>query len=519
MLTAPMDGLAMPGAGTQDVHPGRASRLGGVPLGFALVIVAAPNLVFLATHLANPLLAIACAGCGAATLLLVARDIGRATSVPRLDGPLLALCLAAAFALCLLGGEAHVFFANDDWLIRDAVLHDLVVQPWPVGYVQRGEAAFLRAPLGLYLVPALIGKLLGLRAAHLALLVQNATLFGCLFYVFAGAFAPRSRSVWVLCIFVMFSGWDIVGFYKTGQPLTFTAHIEWWAPRLQFSSHVTQIFWVPNHAASGWVFVAAYLAWRGRVLTCPSLVAIFGLGVFWSPLAAIGALPFLIRAAWCDLRAGLIDAGAVARVALAAVALSPVALYLSADGGRVEHGVSELSVEFGLVYVMFLTLELGPVLMVLRSWPPAAAARLGRVELAIAVAVLMLVPLYRIGSNDFVMRASIPALAILALCLSEATWPAAGGPRRGSVTAAILALGVGAATPLFEIGRAFRVPAFPVSDCNLLTAARFPPNEGPLFHYLARTDLVRSKAWVLAMPSETSREDANRACWPDRVAP
>lgn len=514
-----MDGLATPAAGTQGFHPGRASRLGGIPLGLALVIVAAPNLIFLATHLANPLLAVVCAGCGAATLFLVALDIGRGTSVPRLDGPLLALCLGAAFVLCLLGGEAHVFFANDDWLIRDAVLHDLVAQPWPVGYVQRGEAAFLRAPLGLYLAPALIGKLLGLGAAHLALLVQNATLFGCLFYVFARAFEPRSRSVWVLCVFVVFSGWDIVGFYKTGQPLTFGTHIEWWVPHLQFSSHVTQIFWVPNHAASGWVFAAAYLAWRGRVLTCPSLVAVFGLSAFWSPLAAIGALPFLVRTVWCDLRAGRIDAGAVAKVALAAVALFPVALYLSADGGRVEHGVAHLSVEFGLVYVMFLTLELGPVLMVLRVWPPVAWARLGRVELAVAVAVLMLVPLYRIGANDFVMRASIPALAILALCLAEATWPAAGSPRRNSVAAAIVALAVGAVTPLFEIGRAFQVPAFSASDCNLLTAARFPPNEGPMFHYLARTDLIGRRAWVLAMPSETSREDALRACWPDRVAP
>ena len=115
----------------------------------------------------------------------VRRSRRRGAAVPgrgdeHVDRPVAAACLGLALVLCLLGGQTHAFFANDDWLIRDAVLADLVARPWPVEYERGGEMLFQRAPLGMYLVPALAGKIAGLGVAHLALLVQNTLVIGTL---------------------------------------------------------------------------------------------------------------------------------------------------------------------------------------------------------------------------------------------------------------------------------------------------------------------------------------------------
>lgn len=512
-----MPGAEPHGASRRTARDWAAARLGGAPLAVVAVLIAAPNLAFLLTHLANPALAVLSAGLGASALLLVLRNIGRSAHDLPLDGRLLAICCGVALVFCLLGGQGHLFFANDDWLIRDAVLADLVAQPWPVGYEYRGDATFLRAPLGLYLVPALVGKAFGLQAAHLAVAIQNAALFGSVFYVLASAFVPRARAAWVVAVFLLFSGWDVIGAFKAGQPLHFGAHLEWWAGNLQFSSHVTQLFWVPNHAAAGWAFVAAYLAWHRRLLSLPSLVTVFGFCVFWSPLAAVGALPFLLRAVL--LRPREINLAAFGQVALGIAALAPIALFLGADSGRVAHGFQAMGVAFLLMYIAFLTLEIGPVLLFLRHFPPGSSSVVSRGELILVIAILLFVPLYQVGASDFVMRASIPALALLAISFAECAWPVGAERSPRQYAAAALVLAVGAMTPLYELGRAVLVPAFASSDCNLLTAARFPPNNGPLFHYLARVDAGHTLSGVLAMPSGLLRAEDRPTCWPDRMPP
>ena len=100
----------------------------------------------------------------------------------KIRSDILCFSLAISFALCLLGGEARIFFANSDWLIRDAIINDLVSQPWPFVYELNGSFFVVRAPLAMYMLPAAIGKIYGVYAAHLALLAQNTVLFALIFY-------------------------------------------------------------------------------------------------------------------------------------------------------------------------------------------------------------------------------------------------------------------------------------------------------------------------------------------------
>ena len=168
-------------------------------------------------------------------------------------------------ALCVLGGEGHFFFANYDWLTRDAVLADLVRQSFPVLFDYQGSEFFLRAPLGMYMIPSAVGKLLGLRSAHLALLAQNATILA-LTLTLLMALVPRRKAVFLVA-FIGFSGIEIVGaFINAGFKLaafgTFTwpvhmhQHLAMWNPFFEYTNHITQIFWVPNHALPGWWLAA-----------------------------------------------------------------------------------------------------------------------------------------------------------------------------------------------------------------------------------------------------------------------
>ena len=216
---------------------------------------------------------------------------------------------AAALLLTTLGGEGRLLPATPDWLVRDAVLHDLVAQRWPFAYRVDGADRVLRAPLGLYLLPALAGKVAGLRAAHLALWAQDTVALAVVLRVFCAS-GSRRRSLVVLAVFCVFGGWDMVGTLAVaarhtlgdGAPFAIPDDIQWWDRLFQYSSVLTLVLWVPHHALAGW-FVAALLLLHERgQLRVGALMAGAGLSVVWSPFAAMGAAPFLLKAGVAALR-------------------------------------------------------------------------------------------------------------------------------------------------------------------------------------------------------------------------
>ena len=141
--------------------------------------------------------------------------------------PFFALCMATGFTLCLLSGQGHVFYAAEDWLIRDAVLADLSAMPLPA-YAWNGETWILRAPLGMYALPGAVGRLAGLGAAHAMMGIQNVCLTGLALYLIAEAF--ERRRFWFLAIFVFFSGLDFFGQFRTYGLQLSTFYPEMWHP-------------------------------------------------------------------------------------------------------------------------------------------------------------------------------------------------------------------------------------------------------------------------------------------------
>lgn len=388
----------------------------------------------------------------------------------------------------VLGGAMHFVFANADWYVRDAVLHDLVVSPWPVGYgLFDGAESMLRAPLGYYVPAAVLGKLLGLYAAHIALALWTA--MGVTLFLLQVLSLTPSRKVGaalaVMALIVFFSGFDIIG-CLVADPERFlkdwkiTQHLEWWAGVYQYSSMTTQLFWVPNHALPGWLAIGLLLR-NSR----PSLSALLPMlvvaTVLWSPLTALGLMPFIVLkvlrgASWRSLLP-LLRPEVWAPAVLVGLVL---ASYITMDSVRLpmKTTLGGQPILDLVRQLQFFLLEAGfigyAVLALGWSW-----------DIVLALAVLLLLPLVSFGpANDLAMRASIPSLAVLAIGVCKALTRhnrQAGDSGRKVLLGCMI--GVGALTPIQEIARAISLPAWPINTEATLIGAACGSYEP---HYVAR---------------------------------
>ncbi|HEY4080783.1 MAG TPA: hypothetical protein VGM81_08805 [Burkholderiaceae bacterium] len=401
----------------------------------------------------------------AALLLLGARAalLGAWRGELGVSSRLILMIAVVSLAWTALAGLGHFFYANLDWVTRDAVLHDLSTTAWPPQYAARGdEPLILRAPVGFYLPAAAAGAWLGLQAADLLLYLWTALGFALFLCAATTLFSTRRQRLIACAVLIGFGGLDLVGILLLGgtwpQP---GEHIEWWAQFAQYSSHSTLMFWVPNHALPAWLGLALVLRhWRQPALAriTPLLAAAITL---WSPLAALGLAPFFI--AGLDWRRDLRQLfSARSGWPLFVIGLV-VARYITMDTQALAHGWAVNAFasagEFWFFYAVFCLLEFG-----LLAW---ALVRLGafNLQLGLAVIILLLLPFYQFGpGNDLAMRSSIPALAVLALATVR---PLADAGRSGWRYALMLILGIGAVGAAQEPERALLMPRWAPSSHSL----------------------------------------------------
>ena len=426
-----------------------------------------------------------------ATLLLPAR--GR--WAPGL-GPLLLPVVLIATLWTVLSGVGHFVYANPDWVVRDAVLRDLVVDRWPVTYRLAGVETLLRAPIGYFLPAALVGKLWGLRVAEHALFAWTA-LGVVLVFAMMLRDRPAPKAAMIrLAIFIAFSGMDIVGTIAHYDPHPIGEHLEWWAFLYQYSSQTTQLFWVPNHALPGWIVVAWLTARDPRRLSPTTAILLMLFVPLWSPLTAIGVAPLvgvaLLRRCRREPLTGWLHAWlGWQTIVAAAICVALVYPYLVAGSDKVASGSNAslpwVSEQLVPRYIEFVLFEfVGFAVLLLRRTPRDPL-------LWTAVVVLLALPLYRFGPyNDLAMRASIPPLTFLAIRLGG--WLST--PRvfvRGAFAAgcAVVLLAIGAVTPFMEVARVFIEPAWSFNeDVPLIDVTRgthyLTPRAHPWLHRFLR---------------------------------
>jgi hypothetical protein len=391
---------------------------------------------------------------------------------PQMAGPRVSLgrlagCIALAGVIFILGGEGRLTFANADWQVRDAVLRDMALHAWPYAYSGRGVAELLRAPVGMYLIPALVGKVGGATSAEIALLVQNSVLLGIIFALGSLlAETGRSRAL-LLIVVVAFSGMDFAAKLSTDPAAAreWATHLDQWGP-LQFSSHITQAFWVPQHAIAGWAGALLFLLWqRGRLPLSAFLVPL-PLLALWSPLALMGTMPFVAFAGVTALLQRRLARRDILVPAFAVITVVPALIYLQAASDTVAMRLFPVP---SLAWLRFQLVETIPFIVGV-----GLLAKSCRPKLLLGVAALWLgiVPLIQIGpTTDFMMRASIPALAVLSVLVAEAITPSCPDYREnGRLSRGLLiaALAVGSLTGVHEIARALAYRPAPLTRCELI---------------------------------------------------
>jgi hypothetical protein len=253
-----------------------------------------------------------------------------------------------------------------------------------------------------------------------------------------------ARSMLFLVLFLLFSGPDLVPWLIKEGGSSLLAHKEWWAGSghlFAYEGHATLLIWVPQHALAGMIGLSLLLPDEGRDAPWQAFGLLGAAVLLWSPFAAIGLAPFALAAVARTGREAFLDWG---NIVCAAVLGIPLASYLLADAGSMPRGFSWNHAGFSwLTYATFVALEVGLCLLALRlcGWQHLRHP-------AIVIAVLLLLPLYRIGEfNDLTMRACIPALMLLAVATCAATTEARG---LRCIPLALLMI-VGSVTSVLEI--------------------------------------------------------------------
>lgn len=362
--------------------------------------------------------------------------------------------LIVAAAWSALSGMGGIGLQNSDYVKHNAMLKDLITHNWPVYYestvVTNGTPRFLVYAIPFYLPAAALGKVLGGWA------VANICHFiwGFIGTVLALFWAVRISGVlrwYVPLSFALFSGIDLLGTYwAKGVLPTPGDHIEWWQGFVQFSSHSTMLFWVPQHAIVGWIGtgILADLFKRSRWNALAIIPCIL---LPWSPLVAIGmgTIVFIVLSGR-PLR-DFIHPGALAASILVVAATAP---FYSANDMRFPMGffegfspTAENIAKFVVFYVIELLVFAVPVFLLIGDKLKPIL-----LLLAAAGATLVVFPTFKLGAaHDLAMRGTIPALFLLACVVITALHRGS----RQSIWWQILLCSciLGAATPLFEIYR------------------------------------------------------------------
>lgn len=382
------------------------------------------------------------------------------------------------------------------------MLGDLTLREAPVYYRYHGVEYFLRAPVGMYLLPAIVGKIFGVQGAHLALLAQNALLCGIILYV-VGSLAGGWRLVLLM---VVFSGLDILpALYDQflRSPGAVRPDLELW----KYSSHVTQLFWAPNHALPGFFFATLCLLALKEEVDLAILGSLFAALLIWSPLAVLPGLVYMPLLAW-RVRERLFASKRLWLGVIAAAAFLPVVYYLTIGAASLSHGTTTLSP--GL-YAAFIFIELPSAFFLIWLWDRVEPSVRGL--LIASIAILLILPFFNFGPlNDLEMRASIPPLFILAFVFADVAlklrpdeiWPK---------KAVFWIVSLGAFTPGLEVKNVALEKSFAISGCNLLTASLQLDARGVQGSYIAPLDAA--PAGLLRATSDPASTLGAKPCWPD----
>ncbi len=378
---------------------------------------------------------------------------------------LMLFTLAAGWVMLTGAGGWLDTNTNADWIKNDAILLDMTRGSWPTLLPTEGNRPepMLRYYLGYYMLPAAVGRWLGLSAMSWALALWTITGIYLVFAMLAERAPPGRWLLLGLSIFVFFSGADILRvliFDDLASLRLGRTHLEWAYPEglhVQYSSNMTGLMYVPQHFLPAALMACLLMQWYRNAMFC-RIAGVLSVSIlFWSPFVGLGLLPFIAVFCLLSLRSlGWSPMLSWPNLLLCLPLLIILYGYLSSGptAFRSEwiwqrHEVTELLLwmpEFLISQFLLLSATLVYLNRALLKNPWFLAAN----------GTLLLLPWYSYGFfNDLAMRASMPALLMLCLITVQSVWQQRALRKRLQPLFVVLCLG--AVTGLFEVSRVLRL--------------------------------------------------------------
>lgn len=364
-----------------------------------------------------------------------------------------------------MSGIGGMVYQNPDHQYRNGIFRLLVEENWPV--INQENNRGLIYYIAYWLPAAVVGKIFGIDfGTRFQAIWAIAGI--CILYYFICAWRKK-LTLWPLIFFIFFSGLDYLGALTMGTPgIQFgsTESIEFWASGLyQYSSNTTMLFWVFNQALPCWIIIVLLINQKD----IKNLVLLLAMSMLSSTLPFVGLIPFvlyyLIRLShYKDIRKFIKSLFSFNNVIAGGIVGVCSFLYLmgnsasnrigsastsAANLGVVERAdVSRTAVI--LLIIVFCFFEFGIYCALIYKYQK------NNPLLYIVCISLIIAPFIKVGSGtDFCMRASIPALFFLMLLIIQ-TIEEIKYKDKVLLFAIILALAIGAITPIHEMGRTIR---------------------------------------------------------------
>lgn len=326
--------------------------------------------------------------------------------------------------VCITAGIGNIFYQSSDWHWRNAIFRDMINKPWPVYY--KSMNATLCYYIGIWILPALFGKLfLGLGSnvaftmGNIALLIYAALGLTLITLWIINTYKTKDKKKIIISIlvFFLFSGLDIIGlFLRRRFDLFHEVHLEWWSNTYQFSSIITQLFWVFNQSIVAWLITWMYL--NEKKLSNYFLLIILALP--YSPLPFCGLIILFLSSGIKHLIDSIKNKNVLElfkevfsiQNVLAILVILPIYFFFYRTNGSVNEAGFRLELGLlkgrGIIYLMvFWILEVGIYYIILFKKYKS------NYLFHVAYISLIFIPLFRIGNAlDFSMRASIPSMIV-----------------------------------------------------------------------------------------------------------
>ena len=448
---------------------------------------------------------------------------------PRLA--VLALLVVAAGWVMMTAAGGLFDVHNFDWIKHRLVFLELSRGDWPTNLPSYLETpAQLRYYLGYYMVPGLIARLFGVAMLNWAVPLWTWCGASLVLILFS-----RDYRGWKILaaalILMLFGGMDFVRniLFDGAQWLELRAGFDGWpwiglgrislewgghyGLALQYTSPTVALLWVPQHFIAAGIYTLLLFQLRRHERFLAVSGVLVGGSLFWSPLVALGLLPLMLALLAANgIRPFLRWQNLVLAPPLA---LLLAAFLFSGSVSSIPHGwlwtmygnvIPKLPKVIPAVYLSEFLL-VAALLCVLRP-------RLLREPFFIAsLAALLILPWYKFGLwNDLMTRGSLPALVLLSLfgasvIVGEGYEIVRRGQlyRRAALAGLLVALGIGAVTPFFDLARANNDHDFSVFRYEQLGEDySIVPSLGARFHNQYVT--YEHPGWLRWLPRNAAEE-------------